>query len=67
MFTKSYDNTVLHVAGVAPSIEASASEFILWAEPICDLISFIYNKDYDEVTQDLFEAVKEDQDYEDED
>lgn len=62
----SYYSAVEHIAELAPSLD-KASEVIQWAEPICDLLSFIYTKDYDTVTVDLYEAVKENQGYEDED
>jgi len=44
----------------------SATEVIRWAEPICELLTFIYDKDYDEVTEDLYKAIREAQDIDDE-
>jgi hypothetical protein len=60
----SYRTTVNRAAEMAPSLD-KPGEVIRWAEDICELIAYIYEKDYDTVTTDVYEAVKEEQDYED--
>ena len=64
MSPRPYQRVVNFLAEQAPSVEDKPGEVIRWAEPMCDLLVFIYNKDYDEVTEDLYEAVKEYQDFE---
>jgi hypothetical protein len=64
---KSYYSTIEHLATFAPSLENNPTDFIGWAEIIGDAICFIYTKEYDEFTEDLIEAVKEQQGYEDQD
>ena len=65
--TQKYLDAIDFIANEAPDVELGASEIIRWAEPICELLTFIYDKDYDEVTEDLYEAIKEAQDIDDED
>ncbi len=60
---KPYFNTINWIAEYAPSLE-SPTKFIEWAEEVSNIISFIYEKTYDTVTDDLTEAAKEIQDYE---
>lgn len=40
-----------------PDFEVNPAEFIKWAEDICQLLASIYERDYDEVTNDLMEQV----------
>ena len=65
MYTKSYQSVVNYLAQQAPSVEDKPGEVIKWAEPMCDLLVFIYSMDYDQVTEDLYDAVKEYQEFED--
>ena len=64
-FTKSYYAAVSFAAESAPSIERHPGEYIRWAEGVAELLTFIYNIDYDEVTTDITDKAKEIQDYED--
>ncbi len=64
MFTKSYEQTIEFLASIAPGLE-NPGKFIKWAEEMCDVVTFIYSCDYEQVTIDLTEATKEAQDYED--
>ena len=66
MFTQSYRSAIRHVGEIAPTLE-KASEFIKWAEDIADIMVFIYSKDYDDVTEDIVNAAKETQGYENDD
>lgn len=66
MLTQSYFTTIEYLAERAPDLN-SATEFIAWAEEQCALVSFIFIKDYDEVTVDLTEAAKELQGFVEED
>ena len=59
----SYYSALNQAAELAPSI-SRPTEFIHWAEDICQLLSYIYSQDYNEVTEDLVEKVKEHQDSE---
>lgn len=65
MFTKPYYSAIRHVAELSPTL-TKPTEFIVWAEDIASTISFIYGTDYDTVTEDILEASKEEQDFEDE-
>lgn len=65
MYTKSYQSVVNFLAERAPIIEYNPGKVIEWAEPLCDLLVFIYSIDYDQVTEDLYEAVKDFQEFED--
>lgn len=56
----SYYSALSKATDLAPDIN-KPTEFIKWAEDICELISHIYSKDYYEVTENLIEKVKEDQ------
>lgn len=56
---KSYHSVIDYLAELAPDIELNPRKFISWAEDICDLLSNIYNKEYDDVTFDLYTAAKE--------
>lgn len=66
MLTKSYYSAIEFAAALAPTLDKPGA-FIAWAEDICEILKFVYQKDYDEVTDDLTEAVKEEQGIEDED
>jgi len=61
----SYRSALTCATELAPPVE-KATEFIRWAEDICQLLCHIYGRAYDDVTEELFAACKEDQDYEDE-
>ena len=63
---KDYYAAIDLAAELAPTLD-NPTEFIRWAEDIVELLSKIYYVDYDDATTDLYEAVKEVQDYEDED
>jgi hypothetical protein len=66
MFTQSYQSAIRYIGEIAPSLK-NATEFIKWAEDIADIMSFIYSKDYEDVTEDIVNAAKEEQGYEGED
>lgn len=66
MFTQSYQSAIRYIGEIAPSLR-SPTEFIKWAEDIADIMSFIYSKDYEDVTEDIVNAAKETQGYEGED
>ena len=65
MYTKSYQSTVEFLSEQAPNIEHSPGKFIQWAEALAELLSFIYCKEYEDVTTDITDAAKEQQGYED--
>ncbi len=65
MYIKNYFLAIKHAATLAPGLE-KPTDFLKWAEDTCDLLSYIFDMPYDDVTQDLVEAAKESQDYEDE-
>lgn len=62
---KSYTSTIHYIAELAPSLDYPG-KFIAWAEDICALISHIYELDYEEVTEHIYDAVKQAQNYDDE-
>jgi len=64
--SQKYIDAIDFIANEAPDVELNATEVIRWAEPICELLTFIYDKDYDEVTEDLYKAIREAQDIDDE-
>ncbi len=64
--SQKYIDAIDFIANEAPDVKLGAGEVIRWAEPICELLTFIYDKDYDEVTEDLHEAIREAQGLEDE-
>jgi hypothetical protein len=64
--SQKYTDAIDFIANEAPDVELNATEVIRWAEPICELLTFIYDKDYDEVTEDLYKAIREAQDIDDE-
>jgi hypothetical protein len=66
MYTRSYQEVVNFLAEQAPDIDLSPGKVIQWAEPLCELLVFMFEKDYDDVTEDLYEAVREAQGIEDE-
>jgi len=66
MHTTSYDSAISFIAEQAPDVDRSPTRVIEWAQPISELLMFIYHKDYDDVTQDLYEAIREAQGIEDE-
>lgn len=61
MDTRSYFSAINRAAELAPSIElGGASGFIMWAEEVCEILSYIYfRKDYDTVISDLYKEVRE--------
>lgn len=63
MNTASYYSALNKATELAPSIDRP-TEFIRWAEDICELLSYIYSTDYEQTTEDLVEKVKEAQDAE---
>jgi hypothetical protein len=62
--SQKYIDAIDFIANEAPDVQLSATQVVSWAEPICELLTFIYDKDYDEVTEDLYEAIREAQDIE---
>ena len=66
MFTISYRSAIEKAADLSPTLD-KPGDFIKWAENIAELISAIYNTDYDQVTEDITNACKNAQDYDDED
>lgn len=66
MYTKSYKSTILHLGEMSPTLD-KPTQFIAWAEGMAGTICFIYNKDYDTVTEDIVKAAKDFQGMEDED
>jgi hypothetical protein len=66
MFTQSYQSAIRHIGEIAPTLE-KASEFIKWAEDIADVMVFIYSENYDNVTEDIVNAAKEAQGYDNDD
>jgi hypothetical protein len=65
MYTASYKSALNHIASIAPTLDRPG-EFIRWAEDIVCLLSHIYSVGYEEATEDVYEAVKEEQGYEEE-
>lgn len=66
MFTKSYQQVINFLAEQAPDADLYPGKVIQWAEPFCELLFFMFDKDYDDVTEDLYEAIREAQGIEDE-
>jgi hypothetical protein len=64
MFTKPYQTAINYVVQYAPSL-TNPTNFIEWAEEQAQLISFIYDMSYGTVTQDIVEAAKDEQGFED--
>lgn len=65
--SRTYKESLYFLSEQAPEIEMSPSNFIAWAEPICDFLSFLYpSKDYDTITEDLYSATKSTQGFDDE-
>jgi hypothetical protein len=65
-YTKSYERTIEHLAEMSPTLD-KPTQFISWAEDMAQIVSFIYNEDYDTVTEDIVKAAKYHQGMEDED
>lgn len=68
MFSQSYSAAITFAASVAPSLPITAGKtnnFFTWAENTTELLAYIYSEDHDQVMEDLVEAVKEVQEYED--
>lgn len=61
--TVSYYNALDKAADLAPNIN-KPTEFIKWAEDMCEILSHIYSRDYTEVTEALVEKAREAQDNE---
>ena len=59
----SYENAIERMAAASPSLDYPTN-FIAWAEVVTDTLCAIYQADYEETTEMLYEAVKEHQDYE---
>ena len=66
MYTKSYEQTILHLGEMSPTLD-KPTQFIAWAENMADVICFIYNAEYDAVTEDIVRSAKDFQGMEDED
>jgi hypothetical protein len=70
MYTQSYQSTINFLANNAPALPLVAGKttnFFAWAEDKASLLEFIYSRDYDRALEDLVEAVKGLQGFEDED
>lgn len=52
--------TIHRAASLAPSLD-TPSDFIRWAEDICEIITFAFDADYDDVTEQLYAAAREEQ------
>jgi hypothetical protein len=65
-YTKSYERTIEHLGEISPTLDKPA-QFISWAEDMAVILCFIYNEDYDTVTEDIVKAAKYHQGMEDED
>lgn len=66
--TVSYDSAIDFAAGIAPALPLTSGKtnnFFEWAENITELLAYIYSQDIEQVMEDLVEAVKEEQEYED--
>ena len=66
--TVSYDSAINFAAGIAPALPLTTGKtnnFFEWAESTTELLAYIYSEDVEQVMEDLVEAVKEAQDYED--
>jgi hypothetical protein len=50
-------NTIVQNTVNMPNPKVHPAKFIEWAEDICIVVSEIYDKDYDTVTDDLKEAL----------
>lgn len=64
----SYDSAINFAAGVSPALPLTpgkTNNFFGWAENTAELLSYIYSEDHEQVLEDLVEAVKEAQNYED--
>lgn len=64
MYSQSYYNAIDHAAASAPSLVDSPSKVFEWAEVVVDILTFIYDKDHEQVTEDLINEAKVLQDYE---
>lgn len=63
MATQNYYSAIKFTAERSPTLD-KPTPFIKWAEEFSDILSFIYDRDYDTVTEDLVTACKEVQDWE---
>lgn len=66
MFTENYQRAVDYIAELAPSLDAP-TKYFMWVEDIVSLLSFIYNRNPDDVMQELTDQVKLEQGFESED
>jgi hypothetical protein len=60
ILTKSYRSALEHAVSLAPQMN-KPTEFIRWAEDICSLLAFVYVRDYEDITEELLEACREEQ------
>jgi len=70
MFTQSYNSTINYLATVSPDLPLTpgkTNNFFVWAEDTAAVLAFIYSCNHESALEDLVEAVKEYQEYEDED
>ena len=66
--TVSYNSAINFAAGIAPALPLTpgkTNNFFEWAENTSELLSYIYSEEQEQAMQDLVEAVKEEQEYED--
>jgi hypothetical protein len=69
MYTQPYQNTVNFLANNAPALPVIAGKttnFFTWAEDNAALLEFIYSCGYERALEDLVEAVKGVQEFEEE-
>lgn len=63
MNTQSYHSSIRYAATLAPGLD-KPTVFIKWADEVSDLLSYIFGRDYENVTEDLVSATKDEQDWE---
>ena len=65
----SYYSAIKHAAELAPDLRSlkGHTEYFAWSEHVVDLLAYIYSEDHDDVSENLTEAVKEYQEYEEDD
>lgn len=69
MFAHGYEAAINYAAENAPALPlepGKTNNFFEWAEYISGLLAFIFSNDPEDTLEDLVEAVKEEQGYEDE-
>ena len=70
MFAEPYTSTLNFLATISPKLPTTpgrTTNFFPWAEDMASVLEFVYSRSYATAMEDLVDAVKEYQDYEDED